>query len=167
MNNIILIGFMGCGKSTIGIKLSYKIKRTMLDTDKQIEREQGKSITEIFAEFGETAFRAMETAYLKKLVQGTENQIISVGGGLPVQERNHVLLHELGKVIYLRATADTIYERLKDDTTRPLLQGDNPKQKIAELMQERAAIYEKVADVIVDVDYKSFDEILNEIVRKV
>ena len=167
MNNIILIGFMGCGKTTVGIKLSYKIKRTMVDTDKQIEREQGKSISDIFAESGEAAFREMETSYLQKMIYNTEKQIISVGGGLPIQERNHALLHELGKVVYLRATSDTIYERLKNDTTRPLLQGDNPKQKIEELMQKRAAIYEKVADVIIDVDGKSFDVIIDEIITEV
>lgn len=167
MNNIILIGFMGCGKTTVGIKLSYKIKRTMVDTDKQIEREQGKSISDIFAESGEAAFREMETSYLQKMIHNTEKQIISVGGGLPIQERNHALLHELGKVVYLRATSDTIYERLKNDTTRPLLQGDNPKQKIEELMQKRAAIYEKVADVIIDVDGKSFDVIIDEIITEV
>ena len=158
---------MGCGKTTVGIKLSYKIKRTMVDTDKQIEREQGKSISDIFAESGEAAFREMETSYLQKMIHNTEKQIISVGGGLPIQERNHALLHELGKVVYLRATSDTIYERLKNDTTRPLLQGDNPKQKIEELMQKRAAIYEKVADVIIDVDGKSFDVIIDEIITEV
>lgn len=167
MNNIILIGFMGCGKTSLGIRLSYRIKRTMVDTDKQIEREQEKTISDIFAAYGESAFRDMETAYLRKLLRDKESRIISVGGGLPVQERNHALLHQLGRVIYLRAEADTIYERLKQDTTRPLLQGEDPRGTIEELMLKRAPIYEKAADVIIDVDGKGFEEILNEIEKEV
>lgn len=166
MNNIILIGFMGCGKTSLGIRLSYRIKRTIVDTDKQIEKEQGKTISDIFALYGEEAFRDMETAYLHKLLQDKESRIISVGGGLPVQERNHALLHKLGTVIYLRAEADTIYERLRYDTTRPLLQGEDPRGKIEALLRQRAPIYEKAADAVIDVDGKDFEEILNEIIKE-
>lgn len=166
-HNIILIGFMGCGKTSIGIRLSYSRKLVLTDTDKQIEREQQKSISEIFKESGEAAFRDMETAYLKKLLTESGSSIISTGGGLPLREENRVLLHKLGTAVYLRAKPETIYERLKEDTTRPLLQGENPMQKITALMAERAKVYEQAADMIIDVDGKEYDELLTEIERKI
>lgn len=165
MENIILIGFMGCGKTSVGIKLSYHMRRPMLDTDKLIEKDEGRTISEIFETDGEGCFRDLETQCLKKLIATADKQIISVGGGLPVREENHALLKELGTVVYLRAMAETIYERVKHDTTRPLLQGDDPKQKIRSLMEQRAAVYEKAADIIIDVDGKDFDDITDEIAR--
>lgn len=161
--NVVLIGFMGCGKTTIGIKLSYFLKQALIDTDKLIERRAGCTIKEIFAKDGEDAFRQMETECLRGLCNEKGNFILSTGGGLPLREENAKLLHEIGKVVLLRVSADTVYERLKNDTTRPLLQGDNPKQKIDELLQFREPIYESCADVIVDVAGKSFQEILTEI----
>ena len=163
MNNIILIGFMGCGKSCIGRKLSYKIQKTVIDIDKQIEKEQNRTISEIFAEEGEESFRKMETECLQSLVKTSKNQIISTGGGLPMREENRVLLKQLGCVVFLRVTAETIYERLHSDTTRPLLQGAEPQRKIAELLEMRAVTYEEAADIIIDVDGKDFEQILSEI----
>ena len=166
MGNIILIGFMGCGKTSVGIKLSYRMRQPMLDTDKLIEKDEGRTISEIFETDGESYFRDLETECIKKLTKTVNNQIISVGGGLPIREENHALLKELGVVVYLRASAETVYERVKHDTTRPLLQGDDPQQKIRELMGKRAAVYEQAADVIIDVDGKDFDTIMDEIVMK-
>lgn len=167
MKNVILIGFMGCGKTTVGLKLSYRLRRTVIDTDKEIEREEKRSISDIFASDGEGYFRDRETACLKKLMENSDNQIISVGGGLPMREENRRLLHELGQVFYLRASAETIYDRVKHDTTRPLLQGDDPKNKIRTLLDERDTYYREAADIIVDVDNKEFEQILDEIVRQV
>lgn len=167
MKNVILIGFMGCGKTTVGLKLSYRLRRTVIDTDKEIEREEKRSISDIFASDGEGYFRDRETACLKKLMENLGNQIISVGGGLPMREENRRLLHELGQVFYLRASAETIYDRVKHDTTRPLLQGDDPKNKIRTLLDERDTYYREAADIIVDVDNKEFEQILDEIVRQV
>lgn len=167
MRNVILIGFMGSGKTTVGLKLSYRLRRPVIDTDKEIEREEKRSISDIFATDGELYFRDKETAYLQKLLKDGCNQIISVGGGLPLREENRALLHELGQVFYLQASADTIYERLKHDTTRPLLQGDNPRNKISTLLGERDAYYKDASDVIVDVNDKDFEQILYEIERQV
>lgn len=167
MDNIILIGFMGSGKSAVGIKLSYRLRHAMEDTDKLIEKEEGRTISEIFATDGEAYFRNLETECLKKLIQTANQKIISVGGGLPIREENHALLKKLGTVVYLRAKAETIYERVKHDTSRPLLQGDDPKGKIQTLMAQRAGIYEKASDIIIDVDDKDFDTIIDEIVRAV
>jgi len=165
MRHVILIGFMGCGKSTVGIRLSYRLRRVVEDTDKRIEREQKKTVSEIFAENGEHYFRDLETNLLKRMEEEKGFKIISTGGGLPLREENRELLHSLGKVFYLRAKPETIYNRLKHDTTRPLLQGEDPLGKIRSLMAQRSAIYESAADVIVDVDGKEIEKILEEIVE--
>lgn len=162
-DNIILIGFMGSGKTSVGIRLSYQLKRTMIDTDKWIEQKQKKTVSEIFAQSGEEAFRRMETDCLKELIRISDKQIISVGGGLPVREENHALLKELGTVFYLHVTPETVYERLKTDTTRPLLQVEDPEERIRILLEERAPVYEACADVVLDVSDLSFDEILEQI----
>lgn len=167
MGNVILIGFMGCGKTTVGLKLSYRLRRTVIDTDKMIEREEQRTISDIFATDGEAYFRDRETACLRKLIGSAGSQIISVGGGLPLREENRELLHELGQVFYLRAKGGTIYERLKGDTTRPLLQGDDPLAKIRTLLEERDPYYREASDVVITVDDKNFQEILDEIEKKV
>ena len=163
MGNVILIGFMGSGKTTVGLRLSYRLRRPVIDTDKEIEREEQRTISDIFATDGEAYFRDRETACLRKLIESANNQIISVGGGLPMREINRELLHELGQVFYLWAKGDTIYERVKGDTTRPLLQGEDPLSKIRTLLKERDPYYREAADVVIAVDGKNFEQILNEI----
>lgn len=167
MGNVVLIGFMGCGKSSVAVKLSYRLKRQMTDTDRLIEKKQGKSIREIFEQDGEEAFRQMETQTLQELKETAKNQVISVGGGTPVREENRTLMKEIGKVVYLRAKAETLYERLKKDTNRPLLQGgdEDLKTKIQGLLEKRSSAYEEAADLIIDVDDKPFGQVLYEIER--
>lgn len=164
---IVLIGFMGCGKTSTGIRLSYRLRQRMDDTDKLIERKQGRSISRIFAEDGEEAFRRMETQLLRELAGKPGSPILSVGGGTPVREENRKLLRQLGTVVYLRIRPETVYERLKGDNTRPLLQGDDPLEKIRRLMEQRRDAYEAAADVIVDVDEMSMEEITERIVKEV
>ncbi len=166
MDNVILIGFMGSGKSTIGVRLSYKMKMPFIDTDKYIENKLKRTISEIFAESGEGFFRNLETDVLKELLQDKAKYIISVGGGLPVREENRKLLKELGTVIYLKASADELYERLKGDTERPLLQCENPKQKIEDLLNSREAFYADAAHMIVEEDGKDIDTVIEEIVNR-
>ena len=163
MGNVILIGFMGCGKSTVGLRLSYRLRKPVIDTDKEIEKAEKRSISDIFQTEGEAYFRDKETECLKKLLKTSSNQIISVGGGLPMREVNRQLLHQLGQVVYLRAKAETIYDRLQYDTTRPLLQGENPQEKIRSLMTQREQNYKEASDIIIDVDGKDFEQIIGEI----
>lgn len=163
MSNVILVGYMGCGKSTVGRRLSYRLRKPFLDTDKQIELKQKCTISEIFKSRGEEAFREMETEYLRGLLKETCEYVIAVGGGLVLREVNRELLKKLGTVVYLRAKPETIYERLKNDTTRPLLQCENPKEKIEQMIETRHPVYMSCADEIIDVDDKDFAEILNEI----
>ncbi len=164
-DNLILTGFMGSGKTTVGIRLSYQMKRPLIDTDKWIEQKQKMSVSEIFATCGEEAFRRMETQCLKYLIETVRHQIISVGGGLPMRQENQGLLRELGKVVYLKATPREIYERLKGDTSRPLLQVTNPQEEIRRLLALRSPVYEACADVVMEVSGKSFDEIVEQIIN--
>ncbi len=161
--NIILIGFMGSGKTSVGVKLARALDYKFLDTDAYIEEEYGKTIAEIFASEGEAKFRELETYVLRKLKDGLHDHVISTGGGMPLREENVTLLQELGHVVYLKASTEMIYERLKDDKTRPLLQGDNPLQKIKELIDHRTPIYEAAADSVIVTDGESFYQIIKQI----
>lgn len=167
MKNVILIGFMGCGKTTVGIRLSYRIRRVLEDTDKRIEREQGTIISEIFAQKGEEYFRELETDLLQRLAKEDYQRVISTGGGLPMREENRNLLRQIGTVVYLRIKPESVYERLKNDTTRPLLQCEDPLSKIKDLMAQRAPLYEEAAHIIVDVDDKNMEEVLESITGQI
>ena len=167
MKHVILMGFMGCGKSSVGVRLSYKLQKAFLDTDNLIEKMEGMPISNIFDTYGEAYFREKETEVLAALKQEKADRIISLGGGTPLREENRSILKELGTVVYLKVSADTVYERLKGDTTRPLLQGENPKQKIEQLLEQRSGIYESAADVIICGDGKTHEEVISEIMGAV
>ena len=161
--NIVLIGFMGCGKSTIGKKLAASLNRVLIDTDTYIEEREGMSIPEIFDKKGEDYFRQAETEALQELVQNTHNAVIASGGGLPLREENANLLKQLGKVFFLTASEETVYGRVKDSTNRPLLQVDNPRQKIKELLEYRTPLYERASDYKVKTDNREVVDIAKEI----
>lgn len=165
--NLVLIGFMGSGKTSVGLKLSYKLRMPVEDTDKLIERREGCFVSDIFRNKGEAYFRQLETELLRELTESRTLKIYSVGGGTPVREENRELLKKLGIVVYLRVRPETVYERLKGDATRPLLQCDDPLKKIRELMQERESAYEEAADLILDVDAMTLEQIQESIVMKI
>lgn len=165
--NLILIGFMGSGKTSVGLKLSYRLKMTVEDTDKLIERHEGRSISEIFAADGEAYFRQKETELLRELTEKKQGaRIYSAGGGTPVNPENRSLLKRLGTVVWLRIQPRTVYARLKGDTTRPLLQCEDPLGRITELIDSRREAYESCADIIVDVDDLGMEQILEKIERE-
>ena len=164
MKNIILIGFMACGKSSVGRRLSQARDFDFLDTDELIVQKAGTTISDIFASQGEAAFRAMETECLKDLLgRDGKTFVLSVGGGLPIREENRRLLSQIGKVIYLKVSPDTVYMRVSNDKTRPLLQTSNPRGRIMDLMNARRQFYEDAADYVLEADRKSFEEIIEEI----
>ncbi len=163
-DNIILIGYMGCGKTTMGKCLAKLLDYTFTDTDELIEQQQNRTISEIFATDGEQGFRDMETAILKQLLdKKSDRLVISTGGGMPMREENRALLQKLGTVVYLRATPETIYERIKYDTSRPLLQCENPLKRIKEMLAQRADAYEAAAELNFDADEMSQMELANTI----
>lgn len=162
--NLVLTGFMGSGKTSLGIRLSYRLKMPVEDTDKLIERREGRSISEIFAAEGEAYFRRKETELLEELGAKRQNvRIYSVGGGTPVNPENRKLLRRMGTVVWLRIRPETVYERLKGDTTRPLLQCEDPLGRIRKLLESRREAYESCADIVVDVDGLEMEEILRKI----
>lgn len=154
MGNIILIGYMGCGKTTVGNCIADLVKTyTFADTDALIVARQGRSISEIFETDGEQEFRMMETALLEELLaEKSDKQILATGGGMPLREENKRLLRRLGTVFYMRVTPETVYHRVQNDTTRPLLQCDNPMERIREMIRTRGPVYEAAADAVLDVD---------------
>jgi shikimate kinase len=167
MNNIILVGYMGSGKTTVGKNIALLKGYTFVDTDEMIVESEQRTINDIFATDGEQAFRDMETALLRKLIaDNREKLVISTGGGMPLRRENRELLNALGKVVYLRALPQTIYNRIKGDTTRPLLQCDNPQNKISEMISVRGPIYEESAYIAVDVDNLTQSEVAEEIIRR-
>ena len=164
--NIVLIGYMGSGKSTVAKELHRKAGMMILDTDLMIVEKQGRSINMIFAKEGEASFRDMETRLLEELYDSSEYQkncIISTGGGMPVREENRALLKKLGTVFFLKATADTILEHVKDDTERPLLRDPDRRKKIEEMLAQRTSAYEDAADYVIDTDHKSAVEVTEDI----
>ena len=167
MKNIILVGYMGCGKTTVGESIAEATRYTFADTDEMIVAQQGRSISDIFAQDGEPAFRDMETALLvKMLTEKNDTCVISTGGGMPVQKENRNLLRQLGTVVYLRAKPETVYERIKGDTTRPLLQCENPMERIREMIKSRNPAYEEAAELVIDVDDLTQREVAEHIIRK-
>ena len=142
--NIILTGFMATGKTTIGQMIARKLRLTFVDTDERIVSQQGLSIPEIFEQFGENAFRKMETDIARELAE-QDGLVISTGGRMMLDPINVDLLSQTGRVFCLTATADEILNRLHQDTvnTRPLLKVPDPKTKIIELLEERKKGYQR------------------------
>ena len=163
-DNYVLIGFMGSGKTTFGKALAAHCGMDFLDTDEYIEQQAGKTIAQIFAEDGEEAFRQIETDTLIQLRDSLHNTVVATGGGMPLRKENARLLKEIGTVNYLTATCKEIYDRVKDDTKRPLLQTDNPYEKICNMMKERKPKYEAACDKVIDTNSNDIEEIIGAIV---
>lgn len=166
MKHLILIGFMGSGKTSLGKRLARALDRPFVDTDQMVEASAGKKISDIFQEEGEKGFRTRETEALRQLKKEKNLCVISVGGGLPVQPQNHLLLEQLGTVIYLEAPVEVLEQRLAGDTGRPLLKGGDLHSRIVELMSQREEIYQEVADMIVQTGGKSFEELIEEVKKR-
>lgn len=160
--NIFLIGFMGSGKSTMARLLAKDTNRELIEMDETIEKEAGCTINELFEKHGESYFRDLESALVKRIAD-KGGAVVSCGGGAVLREENVANMKKNGKIIYLSATPETIYERVRHSTNRPLLNGNMNVEYIRELMDKRLAIYETAADVIVDVNQKEKSEIVEEI----
>ncbi len=165
MKNIVLTGFMGTGKTEVGRILSRRLGYTLLDADTVIEKEQGMTITEIFKQYGEPRFRDIEADVIKRLSE-MKNAVISTGGGAVLRQENMDNLRKNGLIICLTASPETILKRTSNNDDRPLLQVDNPLQKIKELLEFRKPYYEK-ADIMIDTEGKSPIEVAEEIIEKV
>lgn len=161
-SRIILIGFMGTGKTAVGKRLATILKREFYDTDQEVEKVTGLSITRLFNQHGEIRFRSEEKLALGRLLQ-KENCVIATGGGIVLKEDNRQCLQKEGLLIALTARPEIICERVKKRNNRPLLKGGNLYEKIVQLMQERQALY-GCADFYVDTSDLSFSEITDKII---
>jgi shikimate kinase len=169
--NIILVGFMGCGKTTVGRTLAAKTGRTFVDSDTEIVREMGVSIADLFGLVGEAEFRNIEAQVVARVCQGV-NQIIATGGGAILRENNRHNLHNAGMVVWLTARPETIVERVqKGRVVRPLLAkcgSDTEKMRahIMEMLGERGPLYQQTAHMIIDTSDMTIEAITRHIERQ-
>jgi len=163
--NIILTGFMGVGKTSIGTRLASDLGYTFVNTDDLIEDDQKTTITEIFAQKGEPYFRDVEARVIRTVLEN-ENQVVSTGGGAVIRDENREGFKKAGLVVCLTARPEVIYERIKHETHRPLLKVPDTMARIRDLLESRAEFYGQ-ADLIIDTSEKSVDEAVLEIKEKV
>jgi len=163
--NIFLVGLMGAGKTSVGRALAKRLHKTFYDTDQEIERATGVKIPVIFEIEGEAGFRAREAKLLAGLVRRT-NIVLATGGGVVLSEQNRRLLAEHGTVIYLRAAAPDLWQRTHHDKNRPLLQTDDPLQKLGELFAQRDPLYREIADVIIDTGSQSVGNLAHKLEQR-
>ena len=164
-NNVILIGFMGSGKTTIAKYLSEAHGLELVEMDAQISEREGRNIPEIFAQSGETYFRDLETGLLKEL-QLRKNMVVSCGGGVPLRIENVSEMKKIGRIVLLEVSPQTVFQRVRNDMERPLLGGRNHLEGIEALMQERKLKYEAASDFVVSADNRTVEDIGEEIVRR-
>lgn len=163
---IVLIGFMGAGKSSVGRRLARITGLPRFDTDEMIGARFGLTIAEIFEKYGEAQFRDAETETLRTL-GGKGAAVIVTGGGMVMRPENRALLRELGTVIYLTADEQTLFARLSRRSTRPLLHTQNPRATVTELLQKRMPLYRQVAHAEIDTSKLSHDEVAKRILESV
>lgn len=161
MKNIILTGFMGTGKSSVGVELAEKLGYSYCDLDSLITDHAGMSINRIFAQHGEPHFRDLESGMIEELAD-KKRLVISTGGGAVIRDKNRALLKSIGVVVNLAASAEDIFSRLHMDTSRPLLKDNLSAEKIRSMMAERETYYEE-ADIRIDTTGKKVEDVVREI----
>ena len=163
--NIVLIGFMGAGKSTVSAYLNKEYGMEVIEMDQVIAEREKMSISDIFAVHGEEYFRNLETNLLIEM-QSQTNKVISCGGGVAMRDRNVKEMKKNGRVVLLTAAPETILERVKDSDDRPLLNGHKDVDYIGGLMEVRRPKYEAASDIVVSTDQKRVSEICEEMMQK-
>jgi shikimate kinase len=165
-SNIVLIGFMGCGKSSIGRRLAGRLGHDFLDSDDLITARAGKSITEIFTGEGEARFREQETAELRELLDSSKI-VLATGGGAILRAENRDLLRRIGTVVWLHADPETLFERASRSRRRPLLEVENPRTTFNILLGERLPVYQDACMVKVDASGLSHDQTVEKILQAI
>ncbi len=165
MKHLFLIGFMGAGKTSVSQALGKALGWKVVEMDQHISAQEGMSVSDIFAQKGEPYFRACETALLESFAQ-SEPCVVSCGGGVPMREENVAAMKRSGTVVLLTARPEVILERVKDDHSRPLLEGHKDIPYITSLMEQRRPKYEAAADLVVDTSDISVEEVCQEILRQ-
>jgi shikimate kinase len=162
VRNLVLVGFMGSGKSSVGRELARRWQFRFFDTDAIIRNKYRRSIVDIFASLGEPLFRDEENKALQDL-QNSRQAVIATGGGIVLQPRNHCLLHSLGVVIWLTASEEVIWERVSRNQNRPLLKTKDPRSTIRDLMSTRYPLYRSIADITVETSGLTHQEVADRV----
>ena len=165
VGRIFLVGMMGAGKTTVGKLLAQRLGMRFVDTDQEIQNRTGVNITTIFEIEGEAGFRRRESAILQELC-GREGLMVATGGGIVLAAENRDLLRNGGTVVYLRASVDDLFGRTRRDRSRPLLQTEDPRAKLSELLVVRDPLYREVADIIMDTSTQSVHALVRQLERK-
>ena len=163
--NIVLIGFMGTGKTTVGKELAKRLNFTFIDTDERIERKIGLTVNDIFKEYGEKYFRRLEHDLIGN-VSLFNRCIIATGGGVVLNAENIKLLKQRGVIVCLEADYKYLLKRLKAAGGRPLLAGGNVDERVPRLLKEREQYY-KCADIYINIENKTVNEIADEIIKNI
>jgi shikimate kinase len=164
IRNLTLIGFMGTGKSTVGRAVADILRYTFLDTDDVIEARAGATIQEIFQHHGEPVFREWEHRIVEELTRRNKT-VIATGGGLPANETNLTSLKSHSLVVCLWSSPEKIWQRVKSQTHRPLLNDADPLGKIKELLEIRAPYYRQ-ADVLINTEFRSLHEVTRQVIHQ-
>lgn len=164
--NLILVGMMGSGKTTIGRTLAKHLGKTFVDSDEEIQRRTGVTIPHIFDVEGEAGFRLRERAAICELV-GRDNMVLATGGGAILAEQNRDMLRRNGIVVYLKANVHDLWQRTRHDRNRPLLQTGDPRAKLAELFEQRDPLYMQAADIVVQSGKQSVQTLLLQLVEEI
>lgn len=162
---ITLVGLPGSGKSSVGRQLAKRLKIPFFDSDHVIEKKLGCTVRLYFEREGEAAFRDIEELTLDELTQRRDG-VLSTGGGSVLRERNRKLLRERGHVIYLKSSPDELFRRLKNDTTRPLLQVSDPQRRLRDLYEQRDPLYRETAHFVIETGRPSVATLVNMIVMQ-
>jgi shikimate kinase len=163
---IVLIGFMGAGKSSVGRTLARMTGRPRFDTDEIVTRRFALTVAEIFEKHGEDAFRQQETEALRDLTE-KKAAIIVTGGGIVLRAENVALLKSLGTIVHLSADEETLFRRISRRATRPLLQTPDPRRTVTELLSARLPLYRDCADIEIDTSGLSHDEVARRVMESI
>lgn len=166
MNHIVIIGFMGSGKTRVGKRLAQDLDLPFIDVDRVIMKKMNLSVSEIFQRFGEPFYRALETLVIKELINDKEKKVVSLGSGLPMQEQNQKYMKQLGTIVYIKGSLETLRKRLEMGSSNPLIEGDDKDEKIKKLLKQRDPVYSKYADIEVVTGVKPFEALIEEIKQK-
>lgn len=164
--NLILVGMMGSGKTTMGHALARQLGMAFVDSDEEVVKRTGVNITHIFDVEGEQGFRQRETAVISDLV-GREKLVLATGGGAVLNEQNCALLQQNGIVIYLKASVQDLWQRTRHDRNRPLLQLEDPEAKLLELFQQRDPIYQGISDIVATTGKQSANSLMLRLTQEI
>ena len=164
-SNLFLVGLMGAGKTTVGKLLAKHLGKQFIDSDHEIERRTGVKVHVIFELEGEAGFRAREAAVIDELSQ-QNNIVLATGGGAILQEENRRALHSRGTVIYLRANVEDLWRRTRHDKSRPLLQTENPRARLQQLLTQRDPLYRETAHLVIDTGEQNVQKLLRNLEKE-